>query len=107
MATETTEAPETTDQQQKQPWYCVVLLDDNKHSYAYVIELCRRVFRQDREQGLAHATEVDERGRTVLLRTTLEHAELKRDQVHAFGADPLIASSDGPMRATIEAEDAA
>jgi len=39
-----------------------------------------------------------------VLTTTKEHAELKRDQVHAFGADRLLARSKGSMSATIEAE---
>jgi hypothetical protein len=34
----------------------------------------------------------------------LEHAELKRDQIHAFGADRLIARSKGSMSASIEPE---
>ncbi len=39
----------------------------------------------------------------VVLTTTLEHAELKRDQIHAFGKDDLVAGCKGSMRATIEA----
>jgi hypothetical protein len=31
---------------------------------------------------------VDTTGRVIVLTTSLEHAELKRDQIHAFGPDP-------------------
>jgi ATP-dependent Clp protease adaptor protein ClpS len=34
--------------------------------------------------------------------TSLERAELKRDQIHAFGKDALIASCKGSMSASIE-----
>ena len=34
--------------------------------------------------------------------TTMEHAELKRDQIHAFGKDDLITRSKGSMSASIE-----
>ena len=41
-------------------------------------------------------------GRVIVLTTTREHAELKRDQIHAFGKDLMTASCKGSMRATIE-----
>ena len=48
------------------------------------------------------AEEVDSRGRAIVLTTTREHAELKRDQIHAFGKDALIDDCAGSMSATIE-----
>ena len=39
---------------------------------------------------------------SIVLTTTREHAELKRDQIHAFGKDPLIATCQGSMSASIE-----
>jgi ATP-dependent Clp protease adaptor protein ClpS len=38
------------------------------------------------------------------LTTTKEHAELKRDQIHAYGRDGLIERCKGSMWATIEPE---
>ncbi len=38
----------------------------------------------------------------ILLTTTFEHAELKRDQIHSFGADPLLSRSSGSMSAVLE-----
>jgi ATP-dependent Clp protease adaptor protein ClpS len=42
----------------------------------------------------------------VVLTTTKEHAELKRDQIHGYGADRLIARSKGSMWSSIEPEPA-
>lgn len=86
----------------RQPPYNVVLIDDDDHTYEYVIAMLRRVFGYPVERGFQLASEVDATGRAILITTTLEHAELKRDQVHAFGADPLLARSKGAMRAVLE-----
>jgi ATP-dependent Clp protease adaptor protein ClpS len=49
------------------------------------------------------AVEVDSTGRVIVLTTTKEHAELKRDQIHAFGPDPLSSRECvGSMSAIIE-----
>lgn len=87
---------------QKQPRYHVILWDDSDHSYDYVVLLMKNVFRHPIEAGFQIAKEVDSSGRAICLTTTLEHAELKRDQIHAFGKDDLIASCKGSMSASIE-----
>jgi ATP-dependent Clp protease adaptor protein ClpS len=61
-----------------------------------------KVFGHQPERGFQMAKEVDTRGRVILLTTTREHAELKRDQIHAYGKDDLVAGCKGSMRATIE-----
>lgn len=88
----------------RQPRYHVILWNDDDHSYHYVIEMLKRLFGHPPQRGLRLAGEVDRQGRAVVLTTTREHAELKRDQIHAFGADRLVASSKGAMRASIEPE---
>lgn len=86
----------------KQPLYNVILWDDSDHSYEYVILMVKELFRKPIEIGFQVAKEVDTTGRAILLTTTLEHAELKRDQVHAFGKDQYIERCKGSMSATIE-----
>ena len=86
----------------KQPPYHVVLLNDDDHSFEYVIGMLQRLFGHPPEKGYQMAKEVDTSGRVIVLTTTMEHAELKRDQIHAFGPDPLIARGKGSMSATIE-----
>ena len=86
----------------KQPRYNVILWNDNDHSYDYVVEMMRKLFGFVKERGFQIAKEVDKQGKAICVTTTLEHAELKRDQIHAYGPDPLIARCAGSMTATIE-----
>jgi ATP-dependent Clp protease adaptor protein ClpS len=84
------------------PPYNVVLLDDDDHSYEYVIFMLKTIFGHPPEKGYELAREVDATGRVVVATTHLEEAELKRDQIQAFGPDPLIARCKGSMSAIVE-----
>ena len=86
----------------RQPRYQVILWDDNDHTYAYVIAMLMELFGYPPEKGYQLAREVDASGRGIVLTTTREHAELKRDQIHAYGKDGLIENCQGSMWATIE-----
>ena len=93
---------ETKDKNKKSPLYNVILLNDNYHSYEYVINLCQKIFSFTIEQGFTAAQKVDKEGRVILWTGTLEVAELKQEQIHSLGADKLIAESKGSMTAIIE-----
>ena len=82
--------------------YNVILLDDDEHSYEYVIEMLGVLFSHATERAYQMAKEVDETGRVIVLTTHKERAELKRDQIMGYGADPRIEACRGSMRATIE-----
>ena len=104
-------APAATDPQaasaekaKRQPRYHVVLWNDDDHTFQYVIGMLKQLFGHPPERGFQLAKEVDGKGRVGVLTTTKEHAELKRDQIHACGADRLIARSKGSMSASIEPE---
>ena len=84
------------------PPYNVILLNDDDHTYDYVIEMLRSVFAHPAERGMQLAEEVDARGRAIVLTTHKERAELKRDQILAYGADRRVASCKGSMSALIE-----
>lgn len=84
------------------PRYHVVLLNDDDHTYDYVIEMLGRIFRHSRRQAFALAREVDVRGRAIVETTVLEQAEFKRDQIHAFGPDWRLERSAGSMSAVLE-----
>lgn len=86
----------------KQPPYNVILHDDDDHSYDYVIEMLGKLFGHNQTKAFLMAVEVDTTGRVIVDTTTLERAELKRDQIHAYGPDPLIKRCQGSMTATIE-----
>ena len=89
-------------QGKKQPRYNVLLWDSDDHTFEYVEKMLRELFGHEKEQCHKIAKQVDEDGRAVVLTTTKEHAELKRDQIHAYGKDNLE-SSKGSMWSTIEA----
>ncbi len=86
----------------RQPPYQVILWNDDDHTYEYVILMLATLFGHPPEKGYQLADEVNNRGRAVVLTTTREHAELKRDQIHAYGKDHIMADCRGSMSATIE-----
>jgi len=104
MSTTTTTFPSSKSRThvRKQPPYNVVLIDDDDHSYDYVIGMMQKLFGYPVEKGFVIAQEVDSVGRAAVLTTTKEHAELKRDQIHAFGPDKDIPDCKGAMTAIIE-----
>lgn len=90
------------DREERAPLYNVVLLDDNDHTYEYVIEMLQKLFIFATEQAFRHAEEVDRTGRTVLMTCELPEAEFARDQIHAYGADWRLERSKGSMSAVLE-----
>ena len=88
----------------RQPRYNVILWNDDDHSFDYVIEMMQKLFAHDEVRGFQIADTVHRQGKAIVLTTTMEHAELKRDQIHAYGPDKHIKRCKGSMSATIEAE---
>lgn len=87
------------------PRYHVVLLNDDEHTYEYVIDMLSDLFAHPPTRGYLLARQVDTQGRAIVLTTHKEHAELKRDQIHAYGSDVRVARCRGSMRAVIEPAD--
>lgn len=88
----------------RQPRYHVILWNDDDHTVEYVILMLADLFGHSPENGYKLACEVDKTGRAIVFTTTMEHAELKRDQIHAYGKDHVAADCVGSMKASIEAE---
>jgi ATP-dependent Clp protease adaptor protein ClpS len=86
----------------QQPPYNVILLNDEHHTFEYVIRMLKELFTHTAEKGHELAKEVHDAGRAIVLTTTLEHAELKRDQIHAYGKDDSIKACEGSMSAVLE-----
>ncbi len=84
------------------PQYHVVLLDDNDHTYDYVVEMLTHLFGYSTERGYQLACDVDTAGRAIVDTTSLERAEFKRDQIRRYGSDWRLMESHGSMRAVIE-----
>jgi ATP-dependent Clp protease adaptor protein ClpS len=93
---------EPTEEIAKSPLYRVVLLDDDDHTYDYVIEMLQKIFIFTAEEALRHAQEVDSMGRTVLITCGLPEAEFARDQVQGYGKDWRLPRSKGSMSAIVE-----
>ncbi|MBI4890677.1 MAG: ATP-dependent Clp protease adaptor ClpS [Acidobacteria bacterium] len=92
-------------QQEKQtiePLWHVVLLDDDDHTYDYVIEMLCKLFVKTVEEAYRHAVEVDSTGRTIVLTCDREAAEFARDQIHGYGADWRMPKCKGSMTAVLE-----
>ena len=68
----------TTERTDRPPLYRVVLLDDDDHTYDYVIEMLQKIFIFTLEEAFRHAEEVDSCGRTVLITCELPQAEFAR-----------------------------
>ena len=88
-----------------EPLYHLVLLDDDHHTYAYVIEMLGKIFGYAREKSFALARMVDTQGSVVV--ETAEHERVTRDQgkIHAFGPDHRIPACKGSMSAVVERAD--
>ncbi len=80
----------------------LVLLDDDDHTYNYVIEMLGAVFGYAPEKAFALARIVDTEGRVTLMTADREACEAKQAAVHAYGADPRIPRSKGSMTAILE-----
>ena len=103
MAT-TTLAPDTETIQRDEltPLYHVILLDDDDHTYEYVMEMLKKLFACSDAAAWNHAVEVDTTGRTIVMTCELEPAQFGRDQIHGYGADFRMPRSKGSMSAIIE-----
>lgn len=86
------------------PRWHVVLLNDDDHTYEYVVEMLVKLFAKTPERAFLHACEVDAAGRSIVDTTTRERAELKVEQIHAYGKDPRLPRSAGSMSAEMEPE---
>jgi len=94
----TTEPPQT----RRLPPYNVVILNDEEHTFPYVIELLIKLFRHPLPKAKELTWRIHTSGRAIVYTTHKELAELKRDQVLAYGADPRMEISKGPLRCYVE-----
>jgi ATP-dependent Clp protease adaptor protein ClpS len=85
-----------------QPPYNVILFNDNDHTFEYVVAMLQELFGHPPERGFQLAMEVHTQGRVIVETTSLERAELKRDQIHAYGPDARIPRCKGSMSASVE-----
>ncbi|MCI0366625.1 MAG: ATP-dependent Clp protease adaptor ClpS [Phycisphaerales bacterium] len=106
MATMVAE-PKTKAERKKRevPRYNVILWDSDDHSYEYVERMLTELFGYNSEQCHKMAETVDTQGKAIVFTALKEHAELKRDQILAYGKDATMRNCKGSMHATIESAD--
>jgi ATP-dependent Clp protease adaptor protein ClpS len=84
---------ETNQRVDKMPMWHVVIHNTDVHTFKYVIEMLCKIFNKTKEEAMDIATKVHHEGSAIVITTTKERAELKCQQVSAYGPDPLLKKS--------------
>ena len=92
--------PSTTPK--KLPPYHVIIVNDEEHTFDYVIDLLMQLFAHPLPVAEALTLKIHTQGRAIVYTTHKEKAELKREQVLACGADPRMSVSKGSLGCYIE-----
>src|SRR5262249_31547839 len=82
--------------------YHVIILNDDEHTFDYVVEMLQAIFNMTQATAMRHTVEADATGSSIVLTTNLEEAETKRDQIHAYGPDWRMPNSRGSVAALVE-----
>lgn len=69
------------------PPHAVIVLNDDVHTFEYVMEAFQKVFGYPREKCYQLALQIHSSGRGLVWSGTKEVAELKRDQLRGVGPD--------------------
>jgi len=93
---------EVVTEERREKLYHVIMLNDDEHTYDYVIEMLQKVFGFPYATAVHHTMEADQTGSTILITCALELAEQKRDQIHAYGPDWRLPHSRGSVAALVE-----
>ena len=78
--------PKQDKPKRQKPW-AVIVLNDDEHTYAYVIETLQKVFHYEVEKCFQLTKQIDATGQAVVWSGSREVAELKRDQIKGAGKD--------------------
>jgi ATP-dependent Clp protease adaptor protein ClpS len=92
---------ETKTRTRRQPPYAVILHNDDSNSMQFVVMVLRKVFGYTPEKCFELMIEAHEKGRAVVWIGAMEVAELKADQIHSCGADPLVEKA-APLGVSVE-----
>ena len=81
--------------------YDLVILNDDTHTYEYVMALLHDLFGISWDWGFAMTETIDWRGWRVVFTGTWSEVARKRDAVLAYGPDPRLPTSTGPLQVEI------
>ena len=82
--------------------YHLVLLDDDDHTYQYVIEMLGTVLGYGSEKAYALACIVDSEGRVTVETASHDQVTRHQTQIHSYGPDPRIERCSGSMSSVVE-----
>ena len=102
MKTVTTPDTTSVTNTEREKLYHVIILNDDEHSYEYVIEMLQKVFGISSAAAISHTIEADTAGSSIVMTCGREEAERKRDGVHAYGPDWRMPNSRGSVAALVE-----
>lgn len=96
--------PEVTEETRTRrlPPYHVIILNDEDHTFDYVIELLIKLFGHSVTRAKDLTWQIHLRGRAIVYTTHKEKAELKCEQVRSYGPDPRLSRSKSSLRCYIE-----
>ena len=72
------------------PMWNVILLNDEEHTYDYVVALIQEVFKKDQEEAFIITYKIDKTGQAICATVSQELAELYQEQVKGWGQDPIM-----------------
>jgi ATP-dependent Clp protease adaptor protein ClpS len=84
------------------PPYNVILLNDDYHSFQFVIEVLRKVFGCTEQRAFQLAQEAHTSGRSIVWTGPREVAELKVEQIRSFHEIRSDGTKYGPLGCDLE-----
>lgn len=94
--------PEQETRTKRLPPYNVIILNDEEHTFDYVIELLTKLFRHPLKIAKELTWRIHLTGRAIVYTTHKEMAELKCEQVRSYGPDPRMSISKTSLGCYIE-----
>lgn len=80
---------------------CVILFNDEDHTYQYVVEVLTKICKLNKNQAFKCAVEADLRGRTVVFRGSKEESNKVCEQIKNYGPDHRLLHSMSSMNAEV------
>ena len=94
--------PEGHTKTKRQPPYHVIIVNDEEHTFDYVIELLTKLFRHPLPAAEALTWKIHLSGKAIVYTTHREKAEFKQAQIEGYGPDPRMSVSKGPLKSYVE-----
>jgi ATP-dependent Clp protease adaptor protein ClpS len=82
--------------------YELLLLNDDTHTFEYVVALLWKVFGLPWNEGFVLTLNIHNHGRCVVFKGTWDQVQRKRARVIAYGRDPIWPWSTGPLTVEIQ-----